>query len=452
MKSKTIGLAITLLTLSLIVNLSINSKQKIESQTEIINKKLGYINNLKSSAFSGKIHIDNNWSATKTAGICKGNGTYSEPYVIDDLVIDGGGSGSCISIENSDAYFKIENCTLYNSGRGIRLSEVTNAQLIDNNCSSNFQGIFLISSSNNTVSGNTANFNYLTGITFYSNCYYNSFSNNTVSNNGHWGIYISGDYNNVSGNIVCSNNWDGIILALNSDRNTFSDNNASFNKRSGIIIEAACDFNFLLGNTVRNNSFAGIILDHCQNNIIKGNFIIKNDVGIYIIYTLHYRNNFKKPKNEISNNVFNGNNQDIQESINIIRNPYEPLMSSISMLLSIAIGVVVITSLTVELIRKQKDPREGGKYHPPIYGISALTVESLGALIFILGAIFLIFAGYLLFWYLILIPFSLVGIIISRIGVNKDATKFLAKLGLFFGIVLLILSFSFFVPVFSYSI
>jgi len=47
--------------------------------------------NLKISAISGKIHIDNNWTATKSAGICTGTGTYSDPYVIEDLVINGGG-------------------------------------------------------------------------------------------------------------------------------------------------------------------------------------------------------------------------------------------------------------------------------------------------------------------------------------------------------------------------
>ena len=33
--------------------------------------------NLKISKLSGKIHIDNNWTATKSAGICTGEGTYS---------------------------------------------------------------------------------------------------------------------------------------------------------------------------------------------------------------------------------------------------------------------------------------------------------------------------------------------------------------------------------------
>ena len=109
--------------------------------------------NLKISKISGKIHIDGNsgWDAFKTAGNCTGNGTYSEPYVIEDLEIDGGGSGSCILIENSDVYFRIENCTVYNSGgdpdAGILISHVNNSQLIGNNASNNgVYGITLSSS------------------------------------------------------------------------------------------------------------------------------------------------------------------------------------------------------------------------------------------------------------------------------------------------------------------
>ena len=47
---------------------------------------------LKISAISGKIHINNNWTAAKAAGICTGLGTFSNPYIIKDLIIDGGGS------------------------------------------------------------------------------------------------------------------------------------------------------------------------------------------------------------------------------------------------------------------------------------------------------------------------------------------------------------------------
>ncbi|GAH39004.1 unnamed protein product, partial [marine sediment metagenome] len=98
---------------------------------------------------SGKIHIDGNsgWSDAKNAGICTGSGSYSNPYVIEDFVINGGGWGTCILIENSDVYFKIQNCTIFNSGgysnAGIRLSNVNNSLIITNNYSSNYNGIYL---------------------------------------------------------------------------------------------------------------------------------------------------------------------------------------------------------------------------------------------------------------------------------------------------------------------
>ena len=68
--------------------------------------------NLKISKISGKIHIDDidpssNWSVAEDLGLCTGSGNYTHPYVIEDLVIDANGSGSCIQIENSDVFFLI---------------------------------------------------------------------------------------------------------------------------------------------------------------------------------------------------------------------------------------------------------------------------------------------------------------------------------------------------------
>jgi len=119
---------------------------------------------LKTSEVSGKISINGNsgWASFKAAGNCTGFGTYSLPYVIEDLEIDGGGSGSCILIENSDVYFEIENCTVYNSGgnsdAGISLSHVTNGELINNTVSFNQNhGINIKSCENITIEKNTIN-------------------------------------------------------------------------------------------------------------------------------------------------------------------------------------------------------------------------------------------------------------------------------------------------------
>jgi hypothetical protein len=66
-----------------------------------------------------RIHINGNWTDVKTVGICSGGGTYSDPYVIEDLIIDGGALGYYILIENSDVHFIIRNCSFTNGGSNI---------------------------------------------------------------------------------------------------------------------------------------------------------------------------------------------------------------------------------------------------------------------------------------------------------------------------------------------
>ncbi len=121
-----------------------------------------YNENLKSSEISGKIFISENsgWLNFKNAGRCTGNGSSSDPYVIEDLVINASGSGSCIIIEYSDVYFRIENCTLFNSGSqeinaGIKLRYVINGKIINNTSYNNRRGIYITYSDNNTFIGNT---------------------------------------------------------------------------------------------------------------------------------------------------------------------------------------------------------------------------------------------------------------------------------------------------------
>lgn len=110
---------------------------------------------LQTSQISGKIYIDNNWTDTKNAELCTGSGTSTDPYVIEDLEIDANNTGSCILIKSSNEYFKIENCTLINSGSelvdaGILLIHADNAEIIDNTILNNYMGIDLKNSHNCT--------------------------------------------------------------------------------------------------------------------------------------------------------------------------------------------------------------------------------------------------------------------------------------------------------------
>ena len=231
MKSNAKSKIIILITLGIVFGLSLFITTNLNSNVGISDKFSNYsyeINldseNLKISGVSGIIHIDNNWTATKSAGICTGNGTYSEPYVIEGLVIPGEYSRSCILIQNSDVYFRIENCTLFDSGgssgnAGIKLSNVNNSQLIDNDCSNNAEGIYLIGCYNTTISGNIVSNNY-NGI-YLSNSNNNFISGNNVSDNtlNYAGIMVSGNNNTVSGNTA---NRDGIRVS--GYNNTLSGN------------------------------------------------------------------------------------------------------------------------------------------------------------------------------------------------------------------------------------
>lgn len=231
------------------------------------------------------IHIDDDdinahdWAWTALMKYwCTGSGTYNDPYIIKDLIINGQNSSSCINIEDSNAYFRIENCTVYNASNsnydaGIKLENVYNGTLIDNNCSySNKYGIYLIFSDNNTLIGNvvnnngddgirledcnnntilgsTINYNTKNGIVLF-NSHYNNISDNknTLSYNGICGLYLeSSDYNNITTNII-NNNQIGIHLNY-SDNNYIVGNYFSGNVQS-IIEEENCN-----GNTIRDNFF-----------------------------------------------------------------------------------------------------------------------------------------------------------------------------------------------------
>jgi len=268
--------------------------------------------NLDLSAVSERIHIINNsgWVAFKNAGNCTGNGNYSDPYVIDDLVIDGGGLGDCIYIENSNIYFRIENCTVYNSGfnwAGIKLKLVNNGTLFNNTASNNNQhGILLDRSNLNNLTENHANNNFDNGINLQDSDYnnisgnilvnnsisginlvysrYNDIAGNEVQRNTEFGINILGSHNYIIGNIVI-NNGVGIYLNISS-ANTITGNAINYNIGRGILgsyryvgfmLWYSSIHNTVSGNTINNNGGGGIYFGHSYRsegpNTISGNII-----------------------------------------------------------------------------------------------------------------------------------------------------------------------------------
>ncbi|MFW9829408.1 MAG: NosD domain-containing protein [Candidatus Thorarchaeota archaeon] len=250
-----ITLGVTFLLFSL-VNFNLN--YHLDNRDEYTGNSEIRLENLISSRSSVRIRIIDNsgWIAFRNAGNCTGSGTFTDPYYIEDLIIDGGGLGSCIIIENSNVYFKIENCTIYNSGSewytkdaGINLFGVNNGMVIRNNCSYNRKGINLENSNNNTIKENNVNNNDY-GI-HLANSNKNKIIGNVV-NIGIAGIHIFGSNNNVSGNRV---NY----------------------KEEGIRLVSA-ENNVILDN-ILNSCLSGMSLSHSLNNTFRKNIMSECGFG-----------------------------------------------------------------------------------------------------------------------------------------------------------------------------
>jgi parallel beta-helix repeat protein len=187
-----------------------------------------------------EIYGNSGWFNAKDEGIVTGSGTYSDPYVIEDLIIIDSEAPIGINIKNSDVHFKIENCTISNYYRGINLYNVSNARLINNNCSLNKEnGIYISNSYNTTIHGNIASDNSYT----------------------HWGIFYRGH---------------GIIVEESNDI-TLSENTANSNAY-GIKLEESNNIT-ISGNNLNSNDY-GIGVYSSNHSIVSGNKMSKCGLGI----------------------------------------------------------------------------------------------------------------------------------------------------------------------------
>lgn len=187
---------------------------------------------------------------------CTGSGSPNDPYLIENVTINGSGSGSCINISNSDVYFIVNNCTLYNSQNseyhgGISLTNTNNGELLNNNCSFNYIGIRLLNSSYNSIIGNIVSHAGFMGIRT-SNSDYNNISRNIASYNSLAGIAIGGDYNHISENIVISSHI-GLYMKYSSFC-TVTKNSLVSNGGSGLELASPCNENNFFNNVFDGNN------------------------------------------------------------------------------------------------------------------------------------------------------------------------------------------------------
>ena len=142
-----------------------------------------------------------------------------------------------------------------NNGLSLSYTDDSVINIVDS--SNNGSGIYLYSSSNNTLTGNTVNLNGYAGI------YLNSSSNNTLT-----------------GNTANSNNYYGIQIS-GSNTNTLTGNTANLNINYGIQLSNS-NTNILTGNTVSINLNRGINLHSSSNNQIYNNNFINNVTQAFV--------------------------------------------------------------------------------------------------------------------------------------------------------------------------
>jgi len=149
------------------------------------------------------IHINGNAQFTLANGVVSGNGTGSNPYIIENWTINAANAHG-IWIENTNAYFIIRNCNIKNGSsnwkHGVYLDDLANGRVEDSRLQKNDYGILLSSASNIVIHNNTI-FNASDTGLFIADSGSNKFSDNTI-HDCPTGIFLersSGDkfYNNT---------------------------------------------------------------------------------------------------------------------------------------------------------------------------------------------------------------------------------------------------------------
>jgi len=237
------------------------------------------------------IHINGNSGFTDENGVTGGSGTEGDPYIIENLNIDANGGTYCIWIENTDVWFVIRNCMVWNatdnstvpSGRGIYLNNVTHGTLENNNCTDNFGGIHLVSSSGNIIMNNDCSSNSDNGLYLSSSSNYNTVTNNSFTGNSNSGIFSFSSSNNLITCNNCSGNSAGILLILSSN-NAITGNNCSTNSYHGICMGYFSKDNDITYNNCSGNSYCGLLMyNYTSDNIIAyNNFCCNTNYSIYI--------------------------------------------------------------------------------------------------------------------------------------------------------------------------
>jgi parallel beta-helix repeat protein len=233
------------------------------------------------------IYINGNSQFTAANGVSAGNGSATNPYIIENWSIGGFPQYGDIALYSTSAHVVIRNVYLYNTGAcsydvGILFWHVANVVVANSTATGGNDGIFISSSTNVTVTRNSFTHN-CTGIEVgpLSDSLISTnlaFTQNNVTDNGN-GVYIhyansvSFSYNDVS------SNFQGLELDTSNSRvvnNTAS--GASPGPDFGILVIGSN--NLVQGNHAYSDPL-GLAISGSNNRVIN-NMLFSDQTGLAI--------------------------------------------------------------------------------------------------------------------------------------------------------------------------
>jgi len=238
------------------------------------------------------------------------NGTYTETVAlnkrltltgVEQPTIDAQSLGDAINITADNCTVRGFSCVNAQPSpyAGIRVDSSNNV-IVENTCRDNYEGIYLLGSSNE-IRNNVASSNNKYGIRVQASDG-NIVVNNRVKDNGGNGIYLKwSNDNRITDNDIANNEYHGISVS-SSNSNEVRNNAANSNHYQGIGLWSSTD-NIISNNTVNENGNNGIYLKESNDNRITDN-VASNNVNYHGI-SLKSSNN-----NEIRNNVADSNHYD----------------------------------------------------------------------------------------------------------------------------------------------
>jgi len=234
------------------------------------------------------LHHDPILVTNNSFGLFPGAGSASDPYVIEDMEIDGDGlwmspTVPCIEIRDSDAHFVIRNNHLrWNgvSGLGVELERCSNGTIENNTVDHIYLGMWILDSNNCSVRGNsisTSGGQEEMGL-FLLNSRQCSVWGNTFHSNG---VIVCGDLlvNVITNDIESNNTVNGLpIVFVKNQENFLLDNIVA-----GQVLVANCE-NFTISNLSISDVDSGVALYFVSNVTVENLQITRTNWDAMAIY------------------------------------------------------------------------------------------------------------------------------------------------------------------------